>query len=90
MRIRLPRSSASGLRCLGLTVALFAGSDRANATPGDPANGKPCDIPPVMDQQAIDWLNSEGSASFGRWLTAQLAADPDHPEWLDMLSLIHI
>ena len=43
-------------------------------------------VPPVMDQAAIDWLNSDGSAAFGRWLTAQLEADTSHPEWLDMFA----
>jgi hypothetical protein len=37
-----------------------------------------------MSQAAQDWLNSQGSAEFGKWLVQVLERYPDHPEWLAM------
>ncbi len=86
MRIRLALSAVPPWRQLGLALALFAaGSDQAWTQAQEPVAQPPAQ-PPVMDQAAIDWLNADGSAAFGRWLTAQLAADPEHPEWLDMFA----
>jgi Ca2+-binding EF-hand superfamily protein len=51
----------------------------------DPSSTPPPSLA-EMDQAARDWLNSEGSAAFGKWLTQQLEQDPNQPEWLVMFA----
>ncbi len=44
--------------------------------------------PPTLSPQAREWIDTEASSDFGRWLTDQLARAPEHPEWLDMFAAI--
>lgn len=65
-----------------LASALVAWTSAARAA--DPPSAKL--TAPTFDQATQEWLNSEGSTAFGKWLAGQLEADPNHPEWLAMFA----
>lgn len=69
-----------------MAVALGAWIGLTSLTLADDPLASPPPSLAEMDQAAKDWLNSEGSAAFGKWLVKQLDADPNHPEWLAMFA----
>jgi hypothetical protein len=75
------RLGFAGLTLAACGLLAVAG---ALAAPDDPRPA-PSGLP-EMDQAARDWLDSPGSAAFGRWMVKALEQYPEHPEWVAMFA----